>query len=120
MSVVRRKPGPTDEQKRAFGARLRAAREAAGLTQAQLATRVGVGVNVPTTWESGEFVPTGQVPWLLCDLLGYEVWAGLWGDAPKVGLRYVTEQEIDELAVKRMQALVRQAESQIRDNPNTR
>ena len=41
-----------------FAARLRALREAAGLTQAQLATRVGRSVGAVRHWEQGRREPS--------------------------------------------------------------
>lgn len=95
---------PGRDEKVAFGARLRAARIKRGLTQAQLATACGVGANIPTTWESGERAPGGQVPWLLCQVLGYEEWAGLWGEVSETrtpGMRLVSDNELDALAQQR-------------------
>lgn len=43
-----------------FGERLRAARLRAGLTQRELAERIGVGQQVVSEWEMGKRVPDGR------------------------------------------------------------
>lgn len=94
---------PGAEERARFGQRLRAAREDAGLTQAQLAARCGVGANVVSTWENGHRTPKGRVPWLMCRALGYERWLGLWGDmsvTPLEGGRLYSEAEVEERAVR--------------------
>lgn len=50
----------TDDRKR-FGARLQAAREAARLTQLQVASRFGVGKGTVSAWETGRGVPDAFV-----------------------------------------------------------
>jgi transcriptional regulator with XRE-family HTH domain len=51
------------------GGRLRAARLHAGLTQRELAKRVGVGQQAVSGWESGEETPTGRQGVRLSEIL---------------------------------------------------
>lgn len=53
-----------------FGARLRALRERAGLTQEQLAERAGVKRGAVARWESGEREPGWSNVVALCKALG--------------------------------------------------
>jgi len=52
---------------------LRAIRKSAGLTQLQLATAVGTGVNMIQRWEAGEVSPSlvNFIAW--AEALGYEI-----------------------------------------------
>jgi putative transcriptional regulator len=56
-----------------LGNRLRAAREARGLTQAQLAERIGVSRKTVNTVENGIFVPSTVVALKLAAELGERV-----------------------------------------------
>jgi len=56
-----------------FPQRLKAAREAAGLTQAYVAERIGVTRQAVGQWESGESSPNPQTLALLADLYGVSV-----------------------------------------------
>ena len=54
----------------ALGNRLREAREAAGLTQAELAGRIGVSRKTVNTVENGVFVPSTVIALRLAKALG--------------------------------------------------
>lgn len=57
-------PPPAD----AFGARLRAARERAGMTRTELADRLGVRYETARAWESGDGAPNDKHLGALLDL----------------------------------------------------
>lgn len=76
---------PTGDERRLFGKRLKAARTSIGWTQNQLAQACGVGNGmVVSKWESGINIPGDRAPWILHQIFGPEVFAGLWGDEPQV------------------------------------
>jgi putative transcriptional regulator len=56
-----------------LGNRIRAAREARGLTQAELAARVGVSRKTVNTVENGVFVPSTVIALKLAGALGCAV-----------------------------------------------
>jgi len=57
----------------ALGARLRSAREAAGLTRLRVAVPLGIDPATVQRWENGGSVPTFDVLVALADLLGVEL-----------------------------------------------
>lgn len=59
--------------KRLIGARIRAARKQAGLSQAALATRLGIGQGVVSDWEAGQRRVGYDELWTLAKLLGVAV-----------------------------------------------
>jgi transcriptional regulator with XRE-family HTH domain len=63
----------TSEKKTAFGGALRAAREAAGLTQAQLAERAGLHLSAITRFEQGWREPSLSTAAALAKALGIKV-----------------------------------------------
>ena len=66
LSATLHGPAMTPE----IGKRIRIAREARGLTQAQVATAMGVSRVTVTQWEIGKHVPKGHRWKVLADLLG--------------------------------------------------
>lgn len=70
-----------------FGLRLRELREAAGLTQQQLADRVGCSWEALSTWEGARRVPLWTAAVALADALGVGVGEFTAEPSPGVGLR---------------------------------
>lgn len=72
---------------KAMGARLREAREAKGMTQAELAR--AIGVETPSYWryESGGQQPGGESLAALCRTLGVTAEWVMFGEAPESGAR---------------------------------
>lgn len=99
---------PTEREK-AFGRRLRAAREAAGLSQAFVGERLGVSRQAVGQWETGETSPNPETLRILADL--YEVSVdsllGRQGKSvvlttrgmplPPLGAEYLTKEELEEI-----------------------
>lgn len=56
-----------------FGARLRCARENAGMTQEQLAERAGVHRVDVSRYENDKIVPSLEAAWALADALGVKL-----------------------------------------------
>jgi transcriptional regulator with XRE-family HTH domain len=65
-----------------LGTRLQAAREAAGFSVAEIASRVGVGTNSVQAWESDERTPRANRLLLLSGMLDITVTWLLEGQAP--------------------------------------
>lgn len=66
---------------RAFVARLRARREALGMTQEDLSVSIAKGVRSIQRWENYEVAPSGIEVFLWCSALGWEVGDALSPDA---------------------------------------
>lgn len=62
----------SDERRRQCGKRLRAAREAQGLSQAALGKLVGIGQPSVAKWELGLWVPTLATRIRLVDVVGFD------------------------------------------------
>lgn len=62
-------PKLTDEQKRAIGARIAVLRDAHGMTQGALASKVFVSQPAVSQWESGETLPAKPSQERLADVL---------------------------------------------------
>lgn len=61
---------------RALVSRLRARREALGMTQQDLADRIAKGLRTIQRWENFEVTPSGSELFLWCSALGWDVTAG--------------------------------------------
>lgn len=69
-----------------FAARFRAARDAAGLTQSQLAKRAGITRSAISQWETGDVTRVDALPLLACaQTLGVGLEWLLRGEGPGVG-----------------------------------
>src|SRR5690606_27223622 len=99
---------PTEREK-AFGRRLRAAREAAGLSQAFVGERLGVSRQAVGQWETGETSPNPETLRILADLYEVSVDSLLGRQAksvvlttrgmplPPLGAEYLTKEELEEI-----------------------
>jgi len=83
-------------QKRAGGELIKEARRRAGLTQLQLARRMGTGQSVIVRWERGERSPTMETILRAVALCGFELETSLVERAPT---------GVDRGAIRRLRAL---------------
>lgn len=99
----------TTEREKAFGRRLKAAREASGFTQSFVAEKLGVTRQAVGQWESAETSPNPETLRKLADLynvsadylLGREtnsvILATRGMPLPPFGAEYLTEEELAEI-----------------------
>lgn len=74
----------TPQERVDFGRRLKTARLTLGLTQSELALRVGVSDGlVVSRWERGANTPSERAPWRLGEVLGYRMLAYVYGGPPE-------------------------------------
>lgn len=71
-----------DDDSATFGDRLAAAREAAGLTQTELATRLGVNIATLRNWENDRSEPRSNRTQMLAGMLGVSLRWLMSGEGP--------------------------------------
>lgn len=85
-----------------FGRRIAEARANSGLSQAALATKIGVSSGAISQWETGRAVPEAEKFTALADALGVEPSWLLTGDEPDEVSRAQTTSEVEALQLFRM------------------